>query len=144
MKIFDIIEGRGRRIQRSLEGALSMREFRNDWYNKRCWLCPAKNGDEMQIHHIVALGYKYTKKRNMKHDDRRNFAWTCPVCHDRIHDRPTIVRGRRLGGLSLVDVLFAKYRWDRRYFDLDFLRDLSGDPKFGEDFCLIYPQFNDG
>ena len=116
-----------RPTKRSPEGQRALDDFAVRWRGKPCWACGDLRGP-FEVHHIVGRdGIK-------EHDDERDFAHLCEMCHKVHHDHGIQTwHGRNVSiRLTKENVLELKRRRDPEYWDLAFLRELSGRLDFGE------------
>lgn len=116
--------------KRSIEGQRALDEFRDRWAGKPCWGCTMWG--PFEIHHIVG------RDGILEHDDQRDMAHLCEMCHRVYHDpsiktwHGRVVRVR----LTKDDVLRLKKIHDPEHWDLAFLRLLAGpgDGRLNMDF----------
>jgi hypothetical protein len=114
-----------RPTKRSQEGAAALRKFKEEQCaNDNCQLC-GSFFEQLDPHHIVY-------RRGQVFDDERNLLAVCPKCHMRIHGATLVFRMGRYDPIPLKRVLEAKRDKDPEYWDLAFLRELSGRRDFGE------------
>ena len=111
--------------KRSPEGQRALTQFQQEFCHRApCWHC-GKVCETLDVHHIV-------KRRGKIYDDRRNFFAACRSCHARIEGARLVFPSVTLQPIPLAVVLRIKREKDGRYWDLDFLRELSGRLDFGE------------
>jgi hypothetical protein len=110
--------------KRSKAGQQALQEFHRRWIGKPCWACPSLGHHK---HHIVY------RDGIAERDDQRNLAWLCFACHAAHHERGlTNFYDRTVNELTTEDILRLKRVKDREFWDLEFLRELSGRLDFGE------------
>ena len=120
-----IIKGR---TKRSPQGQQALDAFTKRWLGKPCWGCGDMRGP-FEKHHIAG------RDGCLEHDDERDLAHLCQMCHAVHHDNGIKTWHGRTVRVRLTkdDVLRLKRDRDPEFWDLDWLRKISGNLRLGEE-----------